>query len=323
MKNYSPLFLNQEKVKQYCRAGLRYAIGITMNKILSNKKAIFLFVFPTLFIMAAIVIFPMFVSGYYSMLDWDGIGKGVFTGLDNYKKLLHDTRFINSIKNSLLFVGLSVFVQLPISLLIAIVLSTGIKHEKFYRTVYFIPVIISTVVIGQLWLKIYNTDYGLLNTLLRNFGLSRFVQDWLGQDSTALICCFIPILWQYIGYHMLIMYAGAKGISNEVTEAAKIDGGNKRQIAFKITIPLMTPILKVCVTFSVIGALKVFDLIYVLTNGGPFFSTEVPSIYMYTTIFNSYKYGYGSAISVFIIIECFLFTMLVNFLFKLKEDRIG
>lgn len=293
-----------------------------MNKILSNKKAIFLFVFPTLFILGTIVIFPMFVSGYYSLLDWDGIGKGAFAGLSNYKELLHDTRFMNSLKNSFLFVGLSLFIQLPISLFIALILTTGVKHEKLYRTIYFIPVIISTVVIGQLWLKIYNTDYGLLNTLLRNIGFPQYVQDWLGQENTALLCCFIPILWQYIGYHMLIMYAGAKGISTEVIEAAKIDGANKIQIAFKIMIPLMKPILKVCVTFSVIGALKVFDLIYVLTNGGPFFSTEVPSIYMYTTIFNSYKYGYGSAVSVIIILECFLFTILVNSIFKMKEERV-
>lgn len=294
-----------------------------MNKILSNKKAIFLFAFPTLLVMASIVIFPMVISGYYSMLEWDGIGKGTFIGLNNYKELIRDTRFLNSIKNSLLFVGYSLFIQLPISLLIALVLASGVKFEKFYRTVYFIPVIISTVVIGHLWLKVYNTDYGLLNSLFRRIGIPQYAQDWLGQEKTALICCFIPILWQYIGYHMLIMYAGAKGVSSEIAESAKIDGANKRQIALKITIPLLTPILKVCVTFSIIGALKVFDLIYVLTNGGPFYSTEVPSIYMYTTIFHNYQYGYGSTISIFIVLECFLCTLLVNFLFKLREDKLG
>lgn len=281
-----------------------------------------MFLFPTLLLMLVIVIVPIFISGYYSMLEWDGIGTGKFIGITNYQNLIQDSRFINSVKNSLLFAGLSLFLQIPFSLLLAIVVSNVTKGEKFYRTAYFIPVIISTVVIGQLWQKIYNGDYGLLNALLGTIGLERLQQDWLGQESTALICSFIPILWQYVGYHMLIMYAGIKSLSPELNEAARIDGAGNAQIAFKITIPLLKPIIKVCVTFSLIGALKVFDLIYVLTNGGPFFSTEVPSIYMYTTIFNSYKYGYGSAMSIFIILECLVFTVLLNLFFNNKKEAI-
>lgn len=281
-----------------------------------------MFLFPTLLLMLVIVIVPIFISGYYSMLEWDGIGTGKFIGITNYQNLIQDSRFINSVKNSLLFAGLSLFLQIPFSLLLAIVVSNVTKGEKFYRTAYFIPVIISTVVIGQLWQKIYNGDYGLLNALLGTIGLERLQQDWLGQESTALICSFIPILWQYVGYHMLIMYAGIKSLSPELNEAARIDGAGNAQIAFKITIPLLKPIIKVCVTFSLIGALKVFDLIYVLTNGGPFFSTEVPSVYMYTTIFNSYKYGYGSAMSIFIILECLVFTVLLNLFFNNKKEAI-
>lgn len=290
-----------------------------MNKILSNKKVLCLFLLPTLLITTLIVVIPIFISFYYSMLDWDGIGKGSFIGLHNYIELVQDTRFLNSVKNSLLFAALSICIQLPFSLLLAIVVANVSRGEKFYRTAYFIPVIISTVVIGQLWQKIYNGDYGLLNALLDNLGLTNLSQDWLGQEKTALLCSFIPILWQYVGYHMLIMYAGVKSQPPEYLEAALMDGASKVQVAFRITIPLLKPILKVCVTFSLIGALKVFDLIYVLTNGGPFFSTEVPSIYMYTTIFDSYHYGYGSAISIFIILECLLFTVFLGFLFKEKE----
>lgn len=291
-----------------------------MNKILSDKKAIFLFTFPTLLLMIVIVIVPIFISSYYSLLEWDGIGKGSFIGLANYKAMLSDERMWSGVRNSLIFAVLSLFVQIPISLMIALIIAGGVKGEKFYRTIYFIPVIISTVVIGQLWMKIYNADYGLLNTLLRNTGLSSLAQDWLGQEATALICCFIPILWQYVGYHMLIMYAGIKGISPDINEAALIDGATGVQTARYITIPMLKPVLKICMTFSLIGALKVFDLIYVLTNGGPFFSTEVPSIYMYTTIFDSFHYGYGSAVSVFIIVECFLGLLLLNLLFRERKE---
>lgn len=287
-----------------------------MNSVFSNKTAIAIFILPTLLLFCAIVLIPIFVSSYYSLLDWDGVGKGTFIGLNNYIDMFNDSRVLNSIKNSLLFAAASIFIQLPISLLLALILASKVKGESFYRTVYFIPVLISTVVIAQLWSKIYNADYGLLNTLLESVGLSNLAQDWLGQKDTALAASFIPTLWQYVGYHMLLMYAGAKSISQDILEAAKIDGASRIRTALSITIPLMKPILKVCLVFSVIGAFKVFDLIYVLTNGGPFFTTEVPSTLMYTTIFDTYKYGYGSAISVFIILECLVFTVIINKLFK-------
>ena len=290
-----------------------------MKKILSNKKAIALYIVPTIIIMLVIVIVPIFISVYYSMLDWDGLGKGTFIGLQNYKELVADERFISSIKNSLLYVALSVFIQLPISLILALIVANIKRGEKFYRTTYFIPVIISGVVIGQLWQKVYNGDYGLLNAILGSLNLGHLQQDWLGQEHTALICAFIPNLWQYVGYHMLIMYAGIKSISPEINEAARIDGASKIQTAFKVTIPLLKPVLEVCVTFSIIGALKIFDLIYVLTGGGPFHTTEVPTIYMYKTIFDSFHYGYGSAISIFIILECFVFTLLLKVFFRDKE----
>ncbi len=291
-----------------------------MKKILSNKKAIALFVIPTVVLMLVIVLIPICISVYYSLLEWDGLGKGTFIGMQNYTELIGDSRFLNSVKNSFLYVLLSLFIQLPLSLILALVISNLKKGEKFYRTAYFIPVVISGVVIGQLWQKIYNGDYGLLNSILGALNLESLQQDWLGQQDTALISAFIPNLWQYVGYHMLIMYAGIKSISPEIQEAARIDGANRLQIAWRVTIPLLKPILEVCVTFSLIGALKIFDLIYVLTGGGPFYTTEVPTVYMYKTIFDSFKYGYGSAISIFIILECILFTMVLKFFFRRKED---
>lgn len=290
-----------------------------MQKILSNKKAIVLFMSPTMLLMAIFVVVPICMSVYYSLLDWDGIGQGTFIGIKNYIELFGDERFLNSVKNSLLYAACSLVIQLPISLILAIVVANVSKGEKFYRTTFFIPVIISSVVIGQLWQKIYNGDYGLLNAFLSMVGIQG--QDWLGQESTALIAAFIPNLWQYIGYHMLIMYAGIKSISPDINEAAKIDGANRLQIAWKITIPLLKPILQVCVTLSLIGALKIFDLIYVLTGGGPFFSTEVPTIYMYKTIFDSFNYGYGSAIAIFVIIECMILTFVLRLFFRNKEKN--
>ncbi|MFC5531451.1 carbohydrate ABC transporter permease [Cohnella yongneupensis] len=289
-----------------------------MDKVLGDKRAIGLFVLPTLILFAVIIIAPIFLSGYYSLLDWNGIGKGAFIGLKNYNDLLfHSTDgFGKSVGNSIILLLLSVFVQLPIALIIALVLARGMRGEGFYRTVYFIPVIMSTVVIGQLWLKIYNPDYGLFNSFLHGIGLDSLASDWLGESSKALYSAFVPILWQYTGYHMLLLYASAKSVSEEIYEAARIDGATGTQTAIKITIPMIKPMIQVCLTFAVIGSLKIFDLVYVLTRGGPLHATEVPSTLMYKSIFDQYQYGYGSSISIFIIAECLIFTLILQKMFK-------
>lgn len=292
-----------------------------MDKVLSDKKAIIFFLFPALIFFVLIVFLPIFISGYYSTLNWDGLNKPVFIGLDNYIELFTKTTggFVLSLKNSFLFVIVSVFIQLPISLFLALVLANGVKGEKFFLNVYFIPVIISTVVIGQLWMKIYNPDYGLLNSFLKSIGLGNMAKAWLANPNTALGASFVPTLWQYVGYHMLLMYAAIKSIPTDIYEAARLDGASGVKMAFKITIPLIKPMLKVCVTFSVIGALKIFDLVYVLTNGGPNHASEVPSTLLVNNIFVRSMYGYGSAIAIFIIIECLIFTGIIQKFFKVDD----
>jgi len=290
-----------------------------MDKVLRDKKAIMVFVLPALIIFVVIIIIPIFMSTYYGTLKWDGIGDGKFIGVKNYIDLFKDSIFRKSIVNSFILALLSIFIQLPISLILALILARGIKGESFFRTVYFIPVVISTIVIGQLWLKIYHPDYGLLNVFLKDIGLGSLTKAWLGEKETALYAAFIPIVWQYVGYNMLLMYTGIKAIPDEIYEAAKIDGASSIRTAWNISIPLSRPILKVCIVFAIIGSLKVFDLVYVLTNGGPVNASEVPSTLMYNTIFHKYMYGSGSAIAVFIVIECLIFTILIQKFFKVEE----
>jgi raffinose/stachyose/melibiose transport system permease protein len=293
-----------------------------MDKFLADKKAICVFVLPAFLIFAVIVIAPIFFSSYYSTLRWDGFGNGAFIGLQNFVGLFTNTAdgFPKSIINSFILAGLSVFVQLPLALFFALVLARGIKGEVFYRTVYFIPVILSTVVIGQLWMKIYHPSFGLLNIFLSTVGLKSLTHAWLGSTDTALFAAFIPSVWQYIGYHMLLMYASAKSVSDDIYEAAKIDGASEVAIARYITIPLIMPMIKICVIFAVIGSLKSFDLVYILTGGGPVHASEVPSTLMFNTIFFKYMYGYGSAMAVFIIAECLLFTVAIQKLLKAEDS---
>lgn len=292
-----------------------------MNRVLSNKKAVFIFLLPALVLFLTIIIVPIFMSVTYSLTEWDGIGKKVFTGFDNYKELFltNSDGFWRAVKNSLIFAAGSVFVQLPISLVLALILARGVKGERFYVSVYFIPVLISTVVIGQLWMKIYNPQYGLLNTVLRSMGLEQLTGNWLGDTKKVIFAVIVPVLWQYIGYHMLLMYASVRSISEEIFEAARIDGANGIQTALHITIPLMKPILKVCVTFAVVGSLKNFDLVYVMTGGGPAGASQLPSTLMVETIFSRNMYGYGSSMAIFIILECFLFAWLIRGAFRDNE----
>lgn len=292
-----------------------------MNRVLSNKKAVVIFLLPALVLFLTIIIVPIFMSVTYSLTEWDGIGKKVFTGFDNYKELFltNSDGFWRAVKNSLIFAAGSVFVQLPISLILALILARGVKGERFYVSVYFIPVLISTVVIGQLWMKIYNPQYGLLNTVLRSMGLEQLTGNWLGDTKKVIFAVIVPVLWQYIGYHMLLMYASVRSISEEIFEAARIDGANGIQTALHITIPLMKPILKVCVTFVVVGSLKNFDLVYVMTGGGPAGASQLPSTLMVETIFSRNMYGYGSSMAIFIILECFLFAWLIRGAFRDNE----
>lgn len=285
-----------------------------MEKVLSDKKAIVLFLAPALLLFVCVVIIPICISIYYSTLDWDGIGTGTFIGIENFIKLFtsKSSKFGQAAKNSFLFAGVSIFIQLPISMLLALVLASKVKGESFYRTAFFIPVVISTVVIGQLWMKIYNPDYGLLNTFLRSVGLESWTRIWLGDKKTALGAVFVPILWQYVGYHMLLYYGAIKSIPPDIFEATKIDGASAARTAFAVTIPMIRPMIRVSATFSLIGALKIFDLVYVLTNGGPSGASEVPTTLMYKSIFLKNQYGFGSAMAIFILLECIFFTVVIQ-----------
>ena len=289
-----------------------------MNKILGNKTAIAAFVAPSLILFGGIIFYSIIMSFRYSLLDWNGFGEGIFVGFSNYAKMFQDKVFLRSAVNSLLLGFVTLVTQLPLALLLALLLTSGIKGEGFYRTVFFIPMTLSSVVIGQLWLKIYNPNYGVLNTLLGVLGLESLQRNWLGDVNTALFSAFVPIIWQNVGYHMLLLYTSINSISKDILEAAKLDGASGVKAARYITIPLVKPMLRTCAIFVVIGSLKAFDMIYVLTNGGPVHMTEVPSSLMFSSIFNLNKYGYGSAIS--IVVECIVMAVILQKVFRVKEE---
>lgn len=296
-----------------------------MKRVLSNKWSIMVFVLPTVLFFTGIVIIPIIMSIFYSTLDWTpktAPSFDFFVGFSNYIAMFTEKRapFPAAAAHSLLYAAVSAFIQLPFSLFIALVLSRNVKGESLYRNLFFIPVIISSVVVGQLWMKIYNNDYGPLNMVLRLLNIPLPKNGWLATKNTKLWAVFIPNLWQYVGYHMLLMYGALKSISPDIIEAATVDGATGARLALRIQIPLIKPMLKVCLSFSLIGSFKLFDTPYILL-GQSTKNAELPAVTMYFEMFKNHRYGVGSAEAMFIVAECLLFTLLLNIIFR--ETRVG
>lgn len=296
--------------------------GINMKKLYSNKLTIFLFLFPGLLLFVGVLIAPIFASAYYSLFDWNLFGTKKFIGFQNYKDLFtkDNLNFITAVKNASLLAVLSVFIQLPFALFLALMIGNGKRRfERGFLSVFFMPVLISTVVIGQLWVKIYNPDYGVLRAIIDLFHGNPSKTGLLGDSKYALWAAFVPTLWQYVGYHMLLMYAAIKSVPPEYREAAMIDGANEMQTNIHIVLPYIKPILKISVIFAVTGSFKSYDLIYILTQGGPNHASEVPSTVMIRMLFSSNKYGMGSAIAFLMILMCFAAALIIGAVFKDKE----
>lgn len=289
-----------------------------MKNVMSNKFVIALYTLPALLLILVLIYIPVTLSGYYGLMDWDGIGEMTFIGLDNYVTLIKDNYFWTSTWHSFLlaiFSTLSLLLYLAISL----VLASKIKGSDLLRKIYLIPMLLSSVAIAQLWMKIFDPSNGMANKLLEFFGVEN-TPVWLADPAIALYAIFIPVIWQYAGFYILIYYAALKNVPDEVIEAAKIDGASPLQIALKIKLPLISGVFKVTIMLAVVGSLKYFDLIYVMTGGGPNGASEVMASYMYKEAFKLNNFGYGSAIGFGLLVICLVMTWLTLKLTKSKDD---
>lgn len=273
----------------------------------NTKIAIFIGLIPALLIYVVFAIIPILQSFYYSLMEWDGFSAMTFVGLNNFVELFQDPLFWNSVKNNLFVILASVFGQVPIALFIALLLNRKIKGLKFFRTIGFLPVVLSTVVISLTWSLIFNSENGLINTLFNTVGLNTLAQNWLGDTKFAMISVLVVVIWQFVGLYLIIFLAALQNVPQEVLEAAKIDGASDWTTTRKITIPMMWDTIIVAVILAISGSLKTFDLIYVLTHGGPAHSTDVMALYMFNETFSKLQYGYGSAVSVVI----FFFSLIL------------
>lgn len=268
------------------------------------------FLLPAALIYVGLVLLPVAQAVYYSLFRWNGLGPlQNFAGLTNYARAFGDRAFLGALGHNLQLVVLSLVVQLPLALGLALLVRRGLRGRSIFRMIFFLPFVLSEVITGVIWSFIYRPEGGLINTVLHSIDPEIAPTAWLAHPSTVLYALFVVITWKYFGYHMTLYLAGLQNIPVELEEAAQIDGCNSFQTLRHITIPLLGSTIRLTIYFSVLGALQIFDLIWVMTSGGPVGASDTMATYLYKFGFQRFQLGYGSAIAAVLFLICFGFSL--------------
>jgi len=279
-----------------------------------------IYMLPALVLFIGMVVAPVCMSLYNSFFDWNGINDKIFIGLSNFKEIIHDEVVKNALINTLKMTFVSTCLQLPIGMLIALVVSSKkVKGKKFFQSIYFLPVILSASIVGILWTQIYDPNQGLFNVFLGKIGMENLQHAWLGEPGTALGAVMIVMLWFYVGNYVLIYYSSLQSIPSDIIEYAELDGVLPIVRFFKIQLPLIWPTIQLTTMLVIVNSLRYFDLVYIMTKGGPNHSTDVLATVIVQEAFDSMRMGYGSAISMFLFLLGTVFILIVNKLMK-KES---
>ncbi|MEZ4867798.1 MAG: sugar ABC transporter permease [Caldilineaceae bacterium] len=272
---------------------------LTTQRTLRRRQnfAPYLWVLPAVSLYTIFKLLPMLAGLYLALIQWDGIEPAKFVGLRNFQRMLEDEVIVLALLNNVKYAIGTVIGKIVLSLFLALLLNQALRARSFYRTALFLPVVMSFVVVGILWTWLYNAQFGLINSLLQHLGLNFLILDWLGDPKVALWSLVMVDIWKWYGFHMVIFLAGLQTIPAELYEAARIDGASRWQQFYHITLPLLQPVMLVNVTLSLMGGFGVFDIPYVMTEGGPANSTIVMALHMYIQGFKFYKFGYAAAIS--------------------------
>lgn len=277
-----------------------------------DRFSIGVFLFPALGLYMLFVLYPVISALFTSLYQWRGIGEKTWTGMGNYTRMVEDDNFINALINTGKYILFQVPATILVPLVIALIIANSAKSRwtNFYRSSIFFPYILPGVAIAMLWSTIFNPVSGLLNGLLDIIGLDTWKTEWLGRTETAFGSVVWVTIWGAIGFYTILLLAGILNISKDLFEAAEIDGANKFQRSIYIIIPMLKDVLQVVVTFTLINALKIFEMPQLLTSGGPNRSTEPVSLYIYEQAFKNFNFGYASAIGVVFFVLVLLLTML-------------
>jgi len=259
----------------------------------------FFFILPAFSIYSFTILVPLIGTIGSSFTKWNGYGSPELVGFKNYIRALQDSTFLNSFKHVFVYVLATIILEVIIGLVLAGIL-TSRKRTDAYRIALFVPVMLPMVIVAVLWRFIFNADFGLLNGALEQIGLPQFQQIWLGDSRFALAAICIVSGWVYAGFYLAIFYAGLQRLPREVIESAALDGANQSTIFWRIKVPMIRRLWEVAVLICITGGIQGFDLFFVMTNGGPYYSTEVPTTYMVRMVFRDQEIGYGSALAVLV-----------------------
>ncbi|SHO54235.1 carbohydrate ABC transporter permease [Anaerocolumna xylanovorans] len=290
---------------------------VTKQHFWNNVKVVpYLYILPNMILFLTFMIIPLFMSAYYSLTKWGGMGKPKFIGLENYVKLFKNDVFLISLLNTLKLTVATVPMLMALALFFAIFLNQKLKFRGFFRSAIYMPAVVSMVSAGMVFVWMFNSQIGLINFLLKSVGLP--VIDWLNDPKYAMIMIIVGTLWIRTGYNMVIYIAGLQGISPEYYEAATVDGAGKWQQFRYITMPLLTSSHLFIFITCVIYSFRSFDLIYVMTKGGPLNSTKTLVVYIYDAAFQKNQYGSASAAGIVLFFILLIFTIIR---FKMQKER--
>lgn len=261
----------------------------------NNKFTSYLFILPAFLLVVLLLLVPMFQNIYYSFFKWDGISEPIFNGLRNYTALFYDSNFITSFRNTIIWAVFTLIFPVMGGLIIAVFLR-GLKFENIFKSVFYIPITVSFVATGIIWNYIYSREIGVANTLLSLIGVDKI--SWLVKVPLNTFALLIAWTWQQTGTNMVLFLMGLTAIPIEQTEAAMIEGATKWQTFIHVTFPMLRPVTTVVVAMAMANSFKAFDLIYVMTRGGPYRSSETLAVTMFRETFTMFNMGYGAAISI-------------------------
>jgi raffinose/stachyose/melibiose transport system permease protein len=290
----------------------------------SRRKwtSIALFLAPALAIYLLLVIAPIFQAVYYSGFKWTGLGPlDEFVGLQNFRTAFQDTVFTGALKHNGIFIALSLAIQLPFALAIAMILHQRLRGRALLRLLFFMPFVLSEVVTAVVFTLMLQ-PHGLVDQSLDKAGLDFLIKEWLADPGIVLYTVFVAISWKYFGFHMVLYLAGLQQIPRELEEAAAIDGATPLQTFRYVTFPLLGPTIRISVFLSIIGAIQLFDLVWVMTGGGPVDASNTMAVYMINHGFKRFQFGYASAVAVIMLVISLVIALTYQ-RFVLRRDMEG
>ncbi len=280
-----------------------------------------IFLLPGMLLFFGLLLLPLTNSFYYSLFDWNGFGPPVdFVGTANYERLLNHDVFHSAIRNSLVIVVLSIVVQLPLALGLALLVGRGeLRGRGIFRTILFIPYVFSEILTAYIWSYAFHPQDGLVNLLFGSVVPGYQNVLWLADRNVVVLAIFMVITWKYFGLHMILYLAALQGVPKELEDAARVDGATEPQIIRKVTVPLISPTIRLTIYLSVLGSFQQFVLIWILTQGGPANASQVISTYLYKFGILGVRLGFGSAVAVMLFTFTLTFSLLYQFFFMRRD----